>query len=148
MRSIPGVPASTFSITPVPELDSIGINVADDDVLLNLVTKDTQLMSGTSPWRGGREKDPILLQMLIESTTQFGDIVLDCTASTGKDFLLKILINLFSFFFHSFFLTPSWIKYRSFCPRLSKGWSPFCGLGGGSDDIQGYSRASHSALFP
>ena len=105
-------------------------------------------MRGTSPWRGGREKDPILLQMLIESTTQFGDIVLDYTTSTGKDLLLKILINLFSFLFHSLFLTFSWIKYRSFCPSLSKGWSPFCGFGGGSDDFQGYSRASHSGFFP
>ena len=69
MRSFLGVPASTFSILHVLELDSIGINVATDDVLLNLVTKDTQLMRGTTPWRGGREKDPILLQMLIESTT-------------------------------------------------------------------------------
>jgi hypothetical protein len=95
VRSIPGIPPSTFSITTVPELDSIGINVADDDVLFNLVTKDTQLMRGSTPWRGGREKDPILLQMLIESTTQFGDIVLDCTASTGKDFLLNLLIMAF-----------------------------------------------------
>jgi len=95
VRSIPGVPASTFSITPVPELDSIGINVAADDVLFNLVTKDTQLMRGTIPWRGGREKDPILLQMLIESTTKFGDTVLDCTASTGKDFFLNFFIKVF-----------------------------------------------------
>ena len=95
MRSFPGIPASTFSISPVPELDSIGINVATDDVLLNLVTKDTQLMRGSTPWRGGREKDPILLQMLIESTTQTGDIVLDCTASTGKDFLLILFVKAF-----------------------------------------------------
>ena len=61
MRSFPDVPASTFSISPVPKLDSIGINVAVDDVLLNLVTKDTQLMRGTTHWRKGREKDPILL---------------------------------------------------------------------------------------
>ena len=95
MRSIPRVRASTFSITPVPELDSIGINVAADDVLFNLMTKDTQLMRGTTPWRGGREKDPILLQMLIESTTQFSDIVLDCTTSTSKDFLPNFLIKAF-----------------------------------------------------
>jgi hypothetical protein len=83
MRNYPGRPSSTFSIGPVAELDSIGIDVAVDDVLFNLVTKDTQLMSGSSPWTGGREKDPLLLQLLIESTTQVGDIVLDCTASTG-----------------------------------------------------------------
>jgi hypothetical protein len=65
------------------ELDSVGIDVAVDDVLFNLVTKESQLMRGSSPWRGGREKDPLLLQLLIESTTQLGDIVLDCTASTG-----------------------------------------------------------------
>jgi hypothetical protein len=65
------------------ELDSIGIDVAVDDVHFNLITKDTQLMRGSTPWRSGREKDPLLLQLLIESTTQVGDIVLDCTTSTG-----------------------------------------------------------------
>ena len=95
MRSFPGVPASTFSISSVPELDSIRINVAVVDVLLNLVTKDTQLMRGSTPWRGGREKDPILLQMLIESITQTSDIVLDCTVSTSKDFLSIILVKAF-----------------------------------------------------
>ena len=95
MRSFPRVPTSTFTISPVLELDSIGINVAVDDVLLNLVTKDTQLMRGTTLSRGGREKDPILLQMLIESTTQAGDIVLDCTACIGKDFLSILLLKAF-----------------------------------------------------
>jgi hypothetical protein len=78
------VPSFTFSIQPMVELDSVRFNVAVDDVLFNLVTKDTQLMRGSTPWRRGREKDPLLLQLLIESTTQIGDIVLDCTASTGK----------------------------------------------------------------
>jgi hypothetical protein len=65
------------------KLDSVGIDVAVDDVLFNLVTKDTQLMRGNTPWKGGRKKDPLLLQLLIESTMQVGDIVLDCIASTG-----------------------------------------------------------------
>ena len=65
------------------ESDDAGIDVATDDVLFNLVTKDSQLMNGSIPWRGGREKDPLLLQLLIESTTSLGDTVLDCTASTG-----------------------------------------------------------------
>jgi hypothetical protein len=51
------VPSSTFSIRPMVELDSVGIDIAVDDVLFNLVTKDTQLMRGSAPWRGGREKD-------------------------------------------------------------------------------------------
>jgi hypothetical protein len=77
------VPSSTFSIRPVAELDSIGIDVDVDDVLFNLVMKDTQLMKNSTPWRGGREKDPLLLQLLIESTMQVNNIVLDCTASTS-----------------------------------------------------------------
>jgi hypothetical protein len=77
------VPSSTFTIQPVAKLDSIGIDVAVDDVLFNLITKDTHLMRGNTPWRSGRKKDPLLFQLLIESTTQVGNIVLNCTASTG-----------------------------------------------------------------
>jgi hypothetical protein len=43
------VPSSTFSIRPMAELDSVGIDVAVDDVIFNLVTRDTQLMRGSSP---------------------------------------------------------------------------------------------------
>jgi hypothetical protein len=82
VRSYPGLPKSTFSIQPMAELDPVGIYVSVDDVLFNLVTKDTQLMRGSTPSRGDREKDPLLLQLLIESTTQVGDIILNCTAST------------------------------------------------------------------
>jgi hypothetical protein len=41
--------SSTFSIRPVAEFDSIGIDVAVDDVLFNLVSKNTQLMRGSTP---------------------------------------------------------------------------------------------------
>jgi hypothetical protein len=83
VRSYPRVPSSTFSIQPVIELDSVGINFAIEDVFFNLVTQDTQFMRGSTPWRGGREKDPLLNQLFLESTMQVGDIVLDCNASTG-----------------------------------------------------------------
>jgi hypothetical protein len=66
----------------VPELDVVGIDLENDDLLINPVTKDTQLMQGAIPWRGAREKDSLFLQMFIESTTLSGDIALDCTAST------------------------------------------------------------------
>jgi hypothetical protein len=48
VRSYPEVLSSTFSIRPMVELDSVGINVAVDDVLFNLVTKYTQLMRGST----------------------------------------------------------------------------------------------------
>jgi hypothetical protein len=44
-----GVPSSTFSIGPVIELHSIDIDVVVDDVLFNLIMKDTQLMRGSIP---------------------------------------------------------------------------------------------------
>jgi hypothetical protein len=43
------VPSSTFSIGPVAELDSVGIDVVVDNYLFNLVTKDTQLKRGSTP---------------------------------------------------------------------------------------------------
>ena len=69
IRSYLEASSSTFSITIVVELDFVGIDVVVDDVLFNLVTKDTQLMKGNISWRGGRKKDPILLQLFIESIT-------------------------------------------------------------------------------
>jgi hypothetical protein len=106
VRSYPAVPSSTFSIRPLAELDSVGIDVAVDDVLFNMVTKDTQLMRGSTPWRGGREKDPVFLQLLIESTTQVGDIVLDCTASTGTYFLVILTFVAWSFLIMTLLLIP------------------------------------------
>jgi hypothetical protein len=81
VRSYPGHPVSTFSIRPMPKLDATGIDLDNDDLLLNLVTKDMQLMQGAILWRGAREKDPLFLQMFIESTMLVGNMVLNCTAS-------------------------------------------------------------------
>jgi hypothetical protein len=100
------VPSSTFSIRPLAKLDSLGIDIAVDDVFFNLVTKDTQLMRGSTPWKGGREKDPVLLQLLIESTTQVGNIVLDCIASTGTYFLVILSFVALSFLIMTLLLTP------------------------------------------
>jgi hypothetical protein len=50
------------------------------------------MMRGTIPWRGYREKDPLLLQMLIEATTSAGDIVMECSASTGLIMYLNLSI--------------------------------------------------------
>lgn len=73
----------------------MGIDIAADDVLHNFVTKDSQLIRGEIPWRGAREKDPTFMQMLIEATTSVGDIVLDCTASTG---MILSLVGLVLYF--------------------------------------------------
>jgi hypothetical protein len=92
VRNIPSSSPSLFSLKPVEELEAVGIDIVADDVLHNFVTKDSQLMRDTVPWRGAREKDPIFLQMLIEATTHVGDIVLDCTTATGMMFFSQPLL--------------------------------------------------------
>jgi len=84
VRSLDGIPRSNFSFQPIPTLDQHGVDVARDDILMNYVTRDEQLMNGTLPWRGPREKSVLLMQMLIQASTLPGDIVLDCTAATGS----------------------------------------------------------------
>ena len=83
VRTMPGKPASKFSFQPVPALDRHGVDVSRDDILQNLVSREDQLMNGPTPWRGPREKSTLLMQMLIQSSTYPGDVVLDCTAATG-----------------------------------------------------------------
>ena len=80
---MPGKPASKFSFQLVPALDRHGVDVSRDDILQNLVSREDQLMNGPTPWRGPREKSTLLMQMLIQSCTSPGDVVLDCTAATG-----------------------------------------------------------------
>ena len=84
MRCLPGDAKSRFSFQPVPALLNYGVDVAKDDILMNMVTKDDQLMNGNLPWRGPREKSVLFMQMLIEASTCPGDLVVDCTAATGS----------------------------------------------------------------
>lgn len=83
VRSVPGSPASKFSFRHVPALDPYGVDVARDDILQNLVSREDQLTNGSTPWRGPREKSVLLMQMLIEACSSPWDIILDCTAATG-----------------------------------------------------------------
>ena len=75
---------SRFSFQPVPAFDHHGVDVARDDILMNMVTKDDQLMNDNLPWRGPREKSVLLMQMLIKASTSLGDLVVDCTAATSS----------------------------------------------------------------
>jgi hypothetical protein len=97
VRASPSGSSSAFSLQPVMELEAFGMDLAEDDVLHNLVTRESQHMRGVTPWRGCKEKDPLLLQTLIESTTLAGDIVLDCTAATGTLALPNSFISLKSY---------------------------------------------------
>lgn len=75
---------STFALRIIPEVRDAGIDLEEDDLLHNFTTAKTQLMNGTIPWRGAREKDPRFIQILVEASTDPGDVVLDYNASTGE----------------------------------------------------------------
>ena len=64
----------------------MGFCLEEDGLLHNFTTVDTQSMNGIVPWRGPREKDPAFMQILIEALSKPGDIIMDCTASTGMCF--------------------------------------------------------------
>jgi hypothetical protein len=70
--SVRDSPASKFSFRHVLELDPYGVDVAWDDILQNLVSREDQLINGSTPWRGPREKSMLLMQMLIESCSSPG----------------------------------------------------------------------------
>ena len=62
------------------------VDLKRDDLLINYTTEDSMMMCDMDqlPWRGAREKDARFIQFIIEGTTNEGDVVLDCTASTGE----------------------------------------------------------------
>ena len=62
------------------------MDVARDDIFQTLVSCEDQLINGSTPWRGPREKSVLLMQMLIEACSSPGDIILDRTATTGMSF--------------------------------------------------------------
>ncbi len=62
------------------------VDLKHDDLLINYTTEDSMLMNNMDqmPWRRAREKDARFIQFIIEGTTDKGDLVLDCTTSTGE----------------------------------------------------------------
>ena len=63
------------------------VNMEIDDILINYTTEETMIINKDTrrAWCGPCEKDARFVQFIIEGTTDEGDIVVDCTASTGMD---------------------------------------------------------------
>ncbi len=61
-----------------------GVDIARDDMVMNYTHPDDMAMNKEKPWRGGREKDPRFFTIFLEATSVKGDLVMDCTASTGE----------------------------------------------------------------
>jgi hypothetical protein len=75
---------SKFSFKKTVTMMKASVDAEHDDMLTNYTHPDDMAMNGEKPWRGGREKDPRLFTILLEATSIQGDLVLDCTASTGQ----------------------------------------------------------------
>ena len=75
--------APPFAFQHVPSHDAVGVDVSKDDILQNFLGRDDVAMNGGVPWRGPREKANAFMQMLVEALSSPGDVVMDCTASTG-----------------------------------------------------------------
>jgi hypothetical protein len=77
-------PLSQFVFNSILTLEKQSVDVGGDDILKNFTTKESQMINGTVSWRGPRDCNPLLLQMFIEAMSQPGDLVLDCTSTTGN----------------------------------------------------------------
>jgi hypothetical protein len=85
-------------------------------------------MRGTIPWKVSREKDPLLMQMLIESTTSFGNMVRGCTSSIGMSSFIVVCFQLYlcskyyknSSFIHDIKKSPLAIFARAFVHACQK----------------------------
>jgi len=65
-------------------LKALGVDVVRDGIVQNFTISEMMSMNNGNPWRGAREKDSCFMQMFIEASSIHGDVVVDCTASTGK----------------------------------------------------------------
>lgn len=83
-----------FPLYEVPSHAKLGVNVGRDDIIQDFLPAQEVTMNGDIPWRGPRERSREFMQMLVEAITEPGDVVVDCTAATGK-FLLNFTSRAF-----------------------------------------------------
>ena len=74
---------SKFAFKRTQMMKKAGVDVEIDDMLMNYMHEDDLSMNGSKPWRGAREKDPRFFTLFLEATSSEGDIIMDCSASTG-----------------------------------------------------------------
>ena len=83
-----------FIISSSDEFEDV--DLASDDVLLNIIIADTALKrnDGDKFWRGPKEKAVFLLQLLISGFSPPRGIICDLTAGTGMSNLINIPMSL------------------------------------------------------
>jgi hypothetical protein len=84
---------SNFSIEDNRIASNLGTDIVGKGLLHNFTTSSMALKNGLNFWRGGCEKNPLLVQTLLETFSKPGDVILDCNTSTGKHNSTFYLIN-------------------------------------------------------
>ena len=74
---------SRFSVIDSKIWLDLGFLLERDGLLQNFTNEKNQLMHDQVLWRGAREKHSSIMQIIIESFTKEGDIVMDWQAGTG-----------------------------------------------------------------
>jgi hypothetical protein len=65
----PNIATFAFCLHLIPKIENADIDLYKNDVLHNFVIWETQLMNGTIPWKGSREKDLFFLHMPLEGNS-------------------------------------------------------------------------------
>ena len=88
---------SKFVLKRTEAMQKAKVDLRRHNMLMNYTTEETMFINEATliPWRGAREKDARFIQFLIEGTTEEGDVVLDCTASTGRFLIQRLCIQSF-----------------------------------------------------
>ena len=79
--------ANDFLFRFVQSHEAVGVDVARDDILQNFLNKEDITMNGNVPWHGLCEKAREFMQMLVEACSSPRDVIVDCTAATGKNLI-------------------------------------------------------------
>lgn len=69
---------SKFAFKRTLTMKKAGVDIENDDMLMNYMHED-----GNKPWRGAHKKDPRFFTLLLEATSNEGNVIVDCTASTS-----------------------------------------------------------------
>ena len=130
-----------FIIVPDEALSALNVDVANSDVVFNYTSLESQSMKGIVPWRGPREKDTVLLQMLIVALTKPRSVVLDVFASTSNivciqsPYVFPSTINIIN-------ISVQFFSNRKFHLRMQCKRTPRCGSGTRHRGLWGYVEAS------
>jgi len=85
---------SAYPFQFIQEHDTLGVNLAVDNILQNWYNLKDVTMNGAVLWRGPREKSRQFMQMIVpEAFTEPGAVIVDCTAATSEFMFVMLSLS-------------------------------------------------------